>query len=141
VIKDMYSLSKKRQVQNDGQRRSVGGCRLFGLAHGRRLRGGGGWHTEHGDLADTTVQGLGHYPKGQSIERTTWESPSSKAAQTFVSALLGLLDLGGLLEDVEDLLGEGFVGQRPGCERQRRAVAEPEEMGNSPALSSAIVMM
>jgi hypothetical protein len=34
---------------------------------------------------------------------------------TFVGALLGLLDLRRLLENIEDLLSEGLVGQRPGC--------------------------
>ena len=34
---------------------------------------------------------------------------------TFVGALLGLLELRRLLENIEDLLSEGLIGQGPGC--------------------------
>lgn len=37
-----------------------------------------------------------------------------------VGALLQLAVMGGLLDDVEDLLGEGGVGDGPGCEVVRR---------------------
>lgn len=49
--------------------------------------------SEDGDLARVAVEGLGD----------------------LVGTLLGLAVVGGRLQEVEDLLGQGRVGQRPGC--------------------------
>ena len=71
-IRSVLVLTQERQVQQDCQRRRVGG--------------------EDDDLGDTSVESLGR----------------------LVGALLQLTVVRGLLHEVEDLLREGLVGDRPG---------------------------
>ena len=70
-VRSVLVLAKKRQVEEDGQRGSVGG--------------------EDDNLRDTSVEGLGG----------------------LVGTLLELAVVAGLLHKVEDLLGEGLVGDGP----------------------------
>lgn len=69
---------------------------------------------EDGNLAGSTVQGLGDC--GGTLASGNVSSRLGRRGRTLVGTLLRLAELSGGLDEVEDLLGEGGIGQRPGCE-------------------------
>lgn len=78
---------------------------------GEGLRVGG----ENGDFAGTAVEGLGDC--GRLAFQKNLPRRARLGRRTLVGALLGLADVSRRLQEVENLLGQGGVSQRPSCEK------------------------
>jgi hypothetical protein len=99
-VRDALVFCQKRDMQDNGLWLSIG--------------------SEDGDFAGTTVEGLGDWSRCQlGVQR--WDihirvvgSDRWREGLTLVGTLLSLAELSGRLDEVEDLLGESGIGQRPG---------------------------
>jgi hypothetical protein len=93
-------------VQDDGQGLGVG--------------------SKDGKLAGSTVDSLGDYNRKKLATIGTADSRGI-SKHTFVGTLLSLTDVHSRLEEIQNLLGQGRIGQGPSCKKKQNPLAQAIE--------------
>lgn len=98
-VRDALVFADERDVQDDGQGLGVG--------------------SKDGKLAGSTVDSLGDYSRKEKQSATIATANSGGISKhTFVGTLLSLTNVHGRLEEIQNLLGQGRIGQGPSCKEQ-----------------------